>query len=784
MQHEKDREQSGSVKDRAAGSGTRGRLGASLRLVGGAVFLAWLGETLLVQARGGGSWAGVAGGLLVAGSVLALGLVARHRRALWESLGTVETASTVLAAFAAVCVAASLVLQASDLEARGLKGEQAYQAFREAEASFVLSLLRPRRGGGGGDPAESDKLLAAFGPELGAARAKDARKGREIERQQVQGKEFAERHDAWFRALYRFCGATGLSDTYRSGWFATLMFLLVASLMAGTAKHTRRRTKGSFLVTHVGFVLLVAGFGLSRWTSRRLYLPMRVGQWSEAALGPDGEEVKLPFRVTLAEFATEYRKRLVAALEGEETLQAKLETRIGSRFALDGGKYRVEVLEHLARARAEARIVNRSDAPFKPAVRIDLQRGAGPGPSGWLFTDPPEQAVLHDAESGVLVTFHRYEDLELGPMAPDAWGSLRLSSEGATEADEPVMAGRKFEYAGRSFEVRSVVRDFASRGMELGEQPVRNPAVELLVAKAGEEPKKRWVFAWLDFDRLHPPPHPEVRIRYRYSDPRIAPDRVIRLVARPEGIEVVRTGSDGRSTLQPIDVGAVLASLDGGGAVRLEQFVPRAEWETVVAPQVSAPAQVPVLPPAPPRQPAGSGSSRATGGGHGGAHGPGDGHDHGHAEGHGHGSGDGHAHEPETRDALRVRVTVGTKAEERWLIADEPELGTWSDGRLTVVYGSDANDVAEWRSTVTVASGGESRTRVVKVNHPMDFMGWTFYQSDARAEEPDFSGLRLVYDPGWPLVALGLLFSCLGVAWAFWIDPLRAGEARSEGGES
>jgi len=62
------------------------------------------------------------------------------------------------------------------------------------------------------------------------------------------------------------------------------------------------------------------------------------------------------------------------------------------------------------------------------------------------------------------------------------------------------------------------------------------------------------------------------------------------------------------------------------------------------------------------------------------------------------------------------------------------------------------------------------------VNDPFVFGGWTLYQVNYNPEQPTYSGLEAVRDPGVTWVFLGFTLICLGVAYMFYVEPrLRGG---------
>lgn len=725
-------------------------LAGSVRLVLGAMLLAWVGDALLgVVRQAPMSVSGVmAGGLLCLGASACCVWMIPRRQELFQQLARVETATIVLATFASVAVAASLVLQDPALASRGLQGEAAYEAFREAEAAFVISLVKSKRGAKEASEevqAFQERFSQVFGAAAAAERAKGMGMRAKGAAERAHIDELAKEYDGAFRALHAFCQATGLSDAYHQPWFAMLMLLLVGSLVSGTVGQVRRKRQFGFMLTHIGFVLMVLGFAVSFLTAQRGMLALRVGTTLDSAqtMGT-GEPLALPFQVTLDDFQTHYRKRLLASFEGPEIASLGLETPAqdflgeapGSERSLLGGRYQVRVLEAVSNARVESRVVQRATAPSRAAVRI--RRGGDDGAGGWLFSDPPQRSFLRDPTSRSLVSLHWEDARVTEPPRVGTWGTLRCEAEGQEPLEVAVIPGQRFRFHGRHFEIRRVVRDFATRETPLAEQSIRNPAIELAVRGEGEEEaRSRWSFAWLDFDQLHPPAHADIRLGYRYVDGETPPERVMRLSAGSDGLQLVRFTSDGGFQLTPIEAGAELRTAKDEAGYSLERFLTHAVIEPSVEPSVA---------------PEGQGDHQ--------------GHDH---------AGHDHEHHNHPRPALRVHVQSPGGQVDRWLVADDPELGIWTDGTLTLMYVSDTNSVSEWRSVLSVWDGSRGRRQVVRVNQPMDFAGWSMYQTDANPEDPSYSGIQVVRDPGWPPVGLGLLLSSLGIVWIFWVEPFMKG---------
>jgi hypothetical protein len=89
----------------------------------------------------------------------------------------------------------------------------------------------------------------------------------------------------------------------------------------------------------------------------------------------------------------------------------------------------------------------------------------------------------------------------------------------------------------------------------------------------------------------------------------------------------------------------------------------------------------------------------------------------------------------------------------------------------------------EWRSVLSVwgkdAGGkpyeidlGPEADREIRVNDYFHYKGYRFFQTNANPEFPSYSGIGVVYDPGIPVVLLGMYLTIVGTALAFVVRPI------------
>jgi hypothetical protein len=139
---------------------------------------------------------------------------------------------------------------------------------------------------------------------------------------------------------------------------------------------------------------------------------------------------------------------------------------------------------------------------------------------------------------------------------------------------------------------------------------------------------------------------------------------------------------------------------------------------------------------------------------------------------------------------LRITTDPGTPSEEvRTIDLASTRTGfadTWlsPDRRFYVSYFE--NDRAmpfEWRSVLSVferdADGklykvdvGPEDDREIRVNDYFHYRGYRFFQSNANPQFPTYSGIGVVYDPGIPIVILGMYLTIVGTILRFIVRPI------------
>ena len=94
------------------------------------------------------------------------------------------------------------------------------------------------------------------------------------------------------------------------------------------------------------------------------------------------------------------------------------------------------------------------------------------------------------------------------------------------------------------------------------------------------------------------------------------------------------------------------------------------------------------------------------------------------------------------------------------------------DERTVLSFGRKPDGVKAYRSHLAVLGGGNKVfEKTIEVNDPLSYGGYRLYQFDYRREDPSYSGILAVRDPGLPWVWAGLVMICVGVVYIYYVAP-------------
>lgn len=123
-----------------------------------------------------------------------------------------------------------------------------------------------------------------------------------------------------------------------------------------------------------------------------------------------------------------------------------------------------------------------------------------------------------------------------------------------------------------------------------------------------------------------------------------------------------------------------------------------------------------------------------------------------------------------------IEVQLKNKAGEIsafWVFAHFPDMHQKADPNFKFIYRWVGRRPKDFISKVTVLKGGkEIMSADVRVNGPLRFGGYTFFQSSYDTESLSWSGLQVVKDPGVVLVYAGFILLIAGLVIIFYVNPL------------
>jgi len=109
---------------------------------------------------------------------------------------------------------------------------------------------------------------------------------------------------------------------------------------------------------------------------------------------------------------------------------------------------------------------------------------------------------------------------------------------------------------------------------------------------------------------------------------------------------------------------------------------------------------------------------------------------------------------------LEIKSPAGT--EQRWLFSKHPEIAISKDENIKFLFAAEPA-IREFSSRVRFVAGDLQQERVIKVNSPCEFKGYTFYQSGYDAERLNWTALDVVKDPGVFWVFIGFILLNCGI---------------------
>jgi hypothetical protein len=519
-------------------------------------------------------------------------------------------------------------------------------------------------------------------------------------------------------ALVRWCFRW--HDIYRSPLFVALLTLLAVNVIVCSLKTSRRPTSRNigWILTHASIVVILGGVLVGQLTGDSGMMKLYEGESSRVAERADGTQLDLGFTMTLDQFAIEYHdkptERLLVLHAGvEQAFPATL----GREYRLHDGAG-LKIVDHIPHAATHMQVADSETGEINPAVRIVVE-GNGRTTGNWVFAAEWKETRFFEGAISV-----RYAWCDTGDAYTDALSAAILPEQDTlivhvqgTDIVKalPVAVGEAFPINGTEYIVKTVryLPDFR-KDKDTGEpysasDEPRNPALEVEVSE-GEESAKRWAFSkFPDFWKMHSDGK-EKGLDLRYVRPA---EHVVRLVDRDgSGITLVWFDAEGGAQADLVQIGQKAKLGETGWTIKIAERLVRPRFTLEATPSL----------------------------------------------------------DPRAGPAIQVSMDPadGTAENSVWLTPNT----TGEMGQTKLLYSREFRPKQYISDVTFVVNGDETVQGKVKVNAPLTYRGFKFYQSSYGDDGGLFSVLQVKRDAGAPIVYIGFALLCVGLLYVFYIKPL------------
>ncbi len=587
---------------------------------------------------------------------------------------------------------------------------------------------------------------------------------------------------------------------YKSAWYGTFWGILFLGVLVNTFRAgwrpLLRPARWGFLLSHSGVLLVIAGGYYGRLREERGMLDLHVGEVQDHFQLNDGRIVPLqrpalwgtssPFALRLDAFRSDLHD-VLEVIYAREDSSGKLfpefpleppKERVfrGKKLAYDFGvpdgrkdsprkpRLALEITDFFPQTKI-GKILRRAGSEEEVSAagaRLALLDSGGRVVLERILTSFPDGDFIH-CPSGTRIRLAQASDGDAARVLLDSRQEARFGrlhflagelEDGADCLDVRNGAWGTLDLAGRKYRIEILQAtpvlklgrnadgqmEQLALGLPVSQVEPANPAVQLKITGPDGSTKKRWVLE--KGFKGRDPRFPEIQVTFdwdRWNSP--APDRWMVFVT-PDGKALLgRMGDPGSLTELP---SGRIRPLSDGYRIKLVQALPRALVEDRPLPVSGAG----FFDPSP-------GAIRVT------------------------------ARTPDGE----VHFFLRADGEREWkkISYSGPE-GT---RRIALLhFHQDENDMPlEWRSRLSVLAaepGSETGPQVldsgeIRVNDSFEHDGIRFFQTNARPDDPTYSGIGVVFDPGIEIVLAGFYLLMVGTILAFLIKPFwqrRSGDAR------
>lgn len=549
--------------------------------------------------------------------------------------------------------------------------------------------------------------------------------------QQAAPEAYAERHG---KAMAAALLALGMDDIFHAPWFTGLLALQgVTLVLTAIGKRAWRPQLWGHMLSHLGFVTVMIGGWIGGHYGFKGQIDIHEGQVvHEASLmgkgGVRGDDRPLGFGVKLEKFAVENYKPEAKfyVYEGMRGIRAFAISEAGSERPIgsSGATFHVVKAYPDFYQQPEVRDVA-AGAGGGPVLEIDFKQGDWSARSALVAGVAGKDATPLSRQGPALrFVWSTPSDAEIAQFALDVPPSHLVTLQPQTGEGEAaaVAIGKAgiLPIAGYEITPDDFLPDFSfdsqtKKAFTRTQEP-NNPALHVRIrnTRTGET-SARWLFAKMpDFGHT-PGETAGPKFVYRYQPGRRPDDRGLLAVGEAQ-------------QLWRLDHGKVVERLP------LEQWQTACTGLPVAAMRLHPSAVV--------AQVAGTRS------------------------------------EEWKRPVADIVLSEGGERREIRLAAEHAQQVSLADGKTSLAFELRNEQPKTFRSHLSIIEDGRTvAEKTIVVNDPLTWKGCMFYQSNFRKDDPTYSGIMVVNDPGLGVVFAGFIMMSLGVIFVYYIRPrLLAGE--------
>lgn len=122
--------------------------------------------------------------------------------------------------------------------------------------------------------------------------------------------------------------------------------------------------------------------------------------------------------------------------------------------------------------------------------------------------------------------------------------------------------------------------------------------------------------------------------------------------------------------------------------------------------------------------------------------------------------------------AADIVLEEGGASRDIRMTAEHAQPVALADGKTFLSFELRTDEPKTFRSHLSVVEDGRTIVeKTIVVNDPLSYQGYMFYQSNFRKDDPTYSGIQVVRDPGLGIVFVGFVMLSLGVIFIYYIRP-------------